>query len=549
MKVCPKCQLEVEDKYIFCNKCGEKLEEKIDLLFCPYCGKKVETTGDFCPYCGGVFDKKPAVKSISNSFQSASVTDEIFNYKTNYDVTQNRNKTGIVIASIVTIIAIIGFFVFGDSFMGKELPAAEDDGQIALAFAKSNDKWGMIDKKGNWFIKPEYLSIGKFSEGLAQALDPVSKKWGFIDKNGKWIIKPQFYVSQSDLEEVGKLPERWAHFYDYQAMNLDSTGGGFREGFACVKLADNNYAYVDKKGKIIASGFEGASAFEKGYARVIVKKTTGLDYHITAIIDKNGQYAIKPVKGFIHSINDGFFRIVTENATGFMKPYDTSFCSPVYNSAWDFSEGLALVNNDGNLCIIDKNFKVIRDLMYIPAIRRAAVNKLGVGSAPCFDNGKLRIELHERLGRNLLGDVIEIVTVDRNGDVIPNEPKKRKGNDNADNDELILKREAFMNYGYTDKSGKYVIQPQFELASRFVDGVAVVRKNKKYGIIDMNGNYIKELSDNVVLPNTCGVIVAGWDGKMGVLDSTGKNVVIPNKFEAIYRFKKYKKQDLEIFDK
>ena len=52
MKICPKCNEEYDDKFVFCHQCGEKLQEKIELTFCQYCRKKVKIDGDYCPYCG-----------------------------------------------------------------------------------------------------------------------------------------------------------------------------------------------------------------------------------------------------------------------------------------------------------------------------------------------------------------------------------------------------------------------------------------------------------------------------------------------------------------
>ena len=45
-------------------------------------------------------------------------------------------------------------------------------------------------------------------------------------------------------------------------------------------------------------------------------------------------------------------------------------------------------------------------------------------------------------------------------------------------------------YGYIDKTGKIVIEPQFSTAWRFHDGVARVGKDGKWGMIDKNGNVV-----------------------------------------------------------
>ena len=52
MKICPKCQLEYDDKFAFCRKCGGQLLLKQERKTCNKCGHPVETNGTFCPHCG-----------------------------------------------------------------------------------------------------------------------------------------------------------------------------------------------------------------------------------------------------------------------------------------------------------------------------------------------------------------------------------------------------------------------------------------------------------------------------------------------------------------
>lgn len=56
MKICPKCQLEYNDEFAYCAKCGVSLEIKPQEYFCPTCGKLLGKKYDsFCPYCGQSF--------------------------------------------------------------------------------------------------------------------------------------------------------------------------------------------------------------------------------------------------------------------------------------------------------------------------------------------------------------------------------------------------------------------------------------------------------------------------------------------------------------
>lgn len=45
-------------------------------------------------------------------------------------------------------------------------------------------------------------------------------------------------------------------------------------------------------------------------------------------------------------------------------------------------------------------------------------------------------------------------------------------------------------YGFINEKGKFVINPQFDMAEQFVDGLALVKKDGKYGFIDKKGNYV-----------------------------------------------------------
>ena len=47
-------------------------------------------------------------------------------------------------------------------------------------------------------------------------------------------------------------------------------------------------------------------------------------------------------------------------------------------------------------------------------------------------------------------------------------------------------------YGYIDKSGKVVIEPQFDEERAFSEGLAQVEKDGKWGFIDKSGKVVIE---------------------------------------------------------
>jgi len=64
-----------------------------------------------------------------------------------------------------------------------------------FAAVKIDGKWGFIDYKGNIVIKPKYSNAFSFSCGLAPVL--IEDKWGYIDINENLVISPQFNMAKS----------------------------------------------------------------------------------------------------------------------------------------------------------------------------------------------------------------------------------------------------------------------------------------------------------------------------------------------------------------
>src|SRR5688572_20922900 len=58
-----------------------------------------------------------------------------------------------------------------------------------------NGFWGFADASGKVVIKPQFLSVKEFSEGLARVAVCSKEglwRWGFIDRTGSIVIKPNF---------------------------------------------------------------------------------------------------------------------------------------------------------------------------------------------------------------------------------------------------------------------------------------------------------------------------------------------------------------------
>ncbi len=88
-----------------------------------------------------------------------------------------------------------------------------------------NGKYGYVDKKGIWVIKPQFMDAKDFSEGLAVVryfIDSDVPFSGYIDSKGKPAFKNRFYGS-----------------YD------------FKNGYAAVLDKNEKVSIIDKKGKVV----------------------------------------------------------------------------------------------------------------------------------------------------------------------------------------------------------------------------------------------------------------------------------------------------------
>jgi hypothetical protein len=93
-------------------------------------------------------------------------------------------------------------------------------------------------------------------------------------------------------------------------------------------------------------------------------------------------------------------------------------------------------------------------------------------------------------------------------------------------------------YGFIDKTGKMILQPQFARAQMFSEGLAAVQINAKWGFIDRTGKMVITPKYDVVLPFAEGLAsVRGASGHFGCINKAGEIVITPQtRFGGISQF-------------
>lgn len=179
-----------------------------------------------------------------------------------------------------------------------------------LAVVYEDGKYGYIDKTGKLVIPLKFDSAMDFSEGLASVR--IKKKWGYIDHSGKFVVSPKYSFADSLSEGLAAVKtggavvtgNDWSEFKDDNSpeiwmyinrhgkvviklpINTDSANR-FSEEVASVAITKQDgylyEGYIDKTGKfIIEPVFGSADDFSDGIARILKDDNFGF-------IDKKGK--------------------------------------------------------------------------------------------------------------------------------------------------------------------------------------------------------------------------------------------------------------------
>lgn len=248
-------------------------------------------------------------------------------------------------------------------------------------------RYGFIDKTGNWVIDPKFTYVYSFSDGLAIAeieSEDGSTLSGYIDKTGEWIIQPQFLEAQNFNEGLAMVSypgEENLMFIDklgQQIIELNETSlsieesffpNGFSEGLAPVRDADRAMGFIDKEGSwIIEPQFNFATGFSDSLA---LARDNNMMY---GFIDKTGQWIIEPqfthnqIDSFTTGTNytyfsEGLALLKGENDKfGFIDKTGNWVIEPQFESPSHFSGGLARVDKSDQTYFIDKTGNPIIDI-------------------------------------------------------------------------------------------------------------------------------------------------------------------------------------------
>jgi hypothetical protein len=438
---------------------------------------------------------------------------------------------------------------------------------------KVEGKYGYVDETGSFAIDPKYTNAWSFING--SAVVEIDNKYGLIDVDGNEIDAPrwdsvipfsvQCFITGSNgrfgfaVHGTGKeiIPAQYEQVYYYtadlcvvqkgRALGVVNAAGelvcplvlqDFKEmtgPLALVVKQDTSntedmllallqggenklYGLINAKGKLVLEPkyneiftSESGSWYYPFVRDSMQKKNEPLhsehddefdEHHPDAMIglygiaDSAGKLIVPPVYDQQPVYGEGMFRISREGKYGFVNAEGQEVVPPVYSYATPFRNGCAVVTANGKNTIIDK--------------KGNAIGTVSVPVSEVFKASCERIRFRAPNGR----------------------------------------------YGYCDKTGRVVVEAQFEAADDFVFNRAIVEQNGSYGLIDRNGKWVsepqwliiyslgdgffhvKEMSKDAASDTLAAAIgylrnIATSPGAGGVIDTNGRSI-LPVAFDEIY---------------
>lgn len=309
-------------------------------------------------------------------------------------------------------------------------PSSNED-IVSLIPVLSGEKWGYINKKGEFIINPQFSDAGFFRNGLARIVSTEGKV-GYIDNKGQIVIPAKY--------------DAGTHFY---------------EGLAFVVEQGGKPTCIDIKGepKFVLSDVEKVFSFSCGLAFVIKEKNE------TEWININGANAISSQYDYHEQTIFGEdlipVRFKEGKDWGVMDNTGKIVINPQFNEIGNFKEGKAWFYNGEQYGFIDTKGKYIIN----PQFEYCSDFSEGLAS---FRQGSVYGFIDEE-GKIVINPQFEKVGNFKNGYALIRQGKK---------------------WGYINRTGKISINPQFDMASDFFGDIAFVKIDKKWGIINKDGDYV-----------------------------------------------------------
>jgi hypothetical protein len=336
---------------------------------------------------------------------------------------------------------------------------------------------GWLRPDGSFAIEPRFRSAGQFEEGLAFVSERGPFDYGYIDSSGELVIAYRFFSAGG-------------HKQGRALVQVELGREQLSEHSARVSRA---YGYIDPQGElVIPARYESAEDFSE--ERAVVG-----DSELRGYIDPDGREILPCKYRTARAFADGMGLIAEHDeyetgGFGFVDREGKITIPLSLQQVGTFHQGFAPAARASRWGILDKQGKWVLEPRfertgYLVADRLLVMlaGKWGLVDG----SGRTVIECkHGRLGQLLdwfVGnDDEDNVFYSREGAELFRVPYDVLGEPR--DGRIGIANSYDGPWGYMDFEGRIVIEPRFQFAAPFSDGLAIVEdENGKWGIIDDTG--------------------------------------------------------------
>lgn len=350
-------------------------------------------------------------------------------------------------------------------------------------------RYGLMDTTGNVICRPSFSQIGVPYFDLKSEPVPAAKgrKWGFINTKGEWVVRPQFEYADYFHNGLAKVIVKGKTGYIRQdgTMAIEprfEEGDDFLDTITVVRgYFQNKFQnlYINTCGKILwEEKFCFAWPFQDGIAEGSTCKFNEGEEQLWGAIDANGEYLFTPqFKSPPEFLNKSAALAEKDSLWGILNIDGLWIVPPLFESAFKaYSGDLAWTKREGKWTLTTHDGKTV--------------------TAQQFDDVEI---FYEGLAAVKIGDRYGFI--DTTGTVVFTLEPEYYPMHFSDGLALVLYTGGSTNrWGYINKKGKWVIPPQFSDANHFHGGLAYVilsdnPKDRRSGYINHRGQVVWQFKD------------------------------------------------------
>lgn len=368
---------------------------------------------------------------------------------------------------------------------------------LVYRLTRATTQYGLIDTLGLMRLAADYKEIGRVSEGWVGRSQ--GQTWGFQNMNTQQMLPDTFFQTGQFMDGLApaKLLPGWTLIDEQGSIiwpdQYYDELGNISEGVVWSRQG-NMWSLLDLSGKHLFQLNEAirAFAFEQGVARVETTEGWGL-------VDKTGQWVLRPKFQFIHPFQDDGVAIVRMEGFGLIDRSGHLLTNKSYKSMAEFSDGLALVQDQHGYGFIDLGGK--------------EVIACKLGPTRPFSEGLAVFQEYGKCGYlNVNGDRV----------IAP-----KYSNCLDFNDGLAVVYETMSQAGLIDSKGREVVEPSLNRLLHFQEGRGLVRDTRKgYYFVAQNASLYDGYYD-FARPYAHGVAIVGYGNRIGLINHKGISLIRP----------------------